>query len=64
MRIIIVAGSKHHTFYQYQKQNNDFYIGIEDGAYEIIKHGYKLDVAIGDLILQHIMMKYVLKHQI
>ena len=48
MRIIIVAGSKHHTFYQYQKQNNDFYIGIEDGAYEIIKHGYKLDVAIGD----------------
>ena len=48
MRIIIVAGSKHHTFSQYQKQNNDFYIGIEDGAYEIIKHGYKLDVAIGD----------------
>ena len=48
MRIIIVAGSKHHTFYQYQKHHDDFYIGIEDGAYEIIKHGYKLDVAIGD----------------
>ena len=48
MRIIIVAGSKHQTFHEYKKQDGDFFIGIEDGAYEIIKHGYNLDVAVGD----------------
>lgn len=48
MRIIIVAGSKHHTFNQYHKQNDDYFIGIEDGAFEILKSGNKLDVAVGD----------------
>lgn len=48
MRIIIVAGSKYHNFDDYVYDENDFLIGIEDGAYEIIKKGYKLDLTLGD----------------
>ena len=48
MRIIIVAGSKCNTFSNYNYQDNDYFIGIEDGGYEIIKKGYSLDLAIGD----------------
>ena len=48
MRIIIVAGSKYQNFDTYQYTENDYFIGIEDGAYEIIKRGFKLDLAIGD----------------
>ena len=48
MRIIIVAGSKYQNFDTYQYTGNDYFIGIEDGAYEIIKRGFKLDLAIGD----------------
>ena len=48
MRIIIVAGSKCNTFSNYNYRDNDYFIGIEDGGYEIIKKGYSLDLAIGD----------------
>ena len=48
MRIIIVAGSKYQNFESYNYLEDDFLIGIEDGAYEIIKRGLKLDLAIGD----------------
>ena len=48
MRIIIVAGSKCNTFCNYNHLENDYFIGIEDGGYEIIKKGYSLDLAIGD----------------
>lgn len=48
MRIIIVAGSKCNTFENYKYQENDFFIGIEDGGYEIIQRGFSLDLAIGD----------------
>ena len=48
MRVIIVAGSKCNTFCNYNYQDNDYFIGIEDGGYEIIKKGYSLDLAIGD----------------
>lgn len=48
MRIIIVAGSKYQNFHTFKYENEDFLIGIEDGAYEIIKRGYQLDLAIGD----------------
>ena len=32
----------------YKYQENDFFIGIEDGGYEIIKRGFSLDLAVGD----------------
>ena len=48
MRIIIVAGSKYHNFNTYNYVDGDLFIGIEDGAYEIIKRGYKLSLSIGD----------------
>lgn len=48
MRIIIVAGSKYHNFNTYNYVDGDLFIGIEDGAYEIIKRGYELSLSIGD----------------
>lgn len=48
MRIIIVAGSKYQNFDSYAYNDKDFLIGIEDGAHEIIKRGYKLDLTLGD----------------
>ena len=48
MRVIIVAGSKYHNFDTYQYLDGDYFIGIEDGAYEIIKRGFKLNLTIGD----------------
>ena len=48
MRIIIVAGSKYQNFDTYEYMDGDYFIGIEDGAYCIIKRGFKLDLAIGD----------------
>ena len=48
MRIIVVAGSECNTFKNYKYQENDFFIGIEDGGYEIIKRGFSLDLAVGD----------------
>ena len=48
MRIIIVAGSKYKNFDLYEYSEDDFIIGIEDGAYEVIKRGYKLDLTLGD----------------
>lgn len=48
MRIIIVAGSKYQNFDHYIYDEKDLFIGIEDGAYEIIKRGYKLDLTLGD----------------
>lgn len=48
MRIIIVAGSKYQNFNTYEHIDDDYLIGIEDGAYEIIKRGYSLNLAIGD----------------
>lgn len=48
MRIIIVASSPYKTFDKYIYNENDFLIGIEDGAYDIIEKGFKLHYAVGD----------------
>lgn len=48
MRIIIVAGSKYKNFDRYEYSQDDFIIGIEDGAYEVIKKGYPLHLTLGD----------------
>lgn len=48
MRIIIVAGSKYQNFDSYVYHDGDFLIGIEDGAYEIIKRGLTLNLTLGD----------------
>lgn len=48
MRIIIVASSKYKNFDNYTHTAGDFLIGIEDGTYEIIKRGLKVDLSIGD----------------
>lgn len=48
MRIIIVASSPYKTFDKYIYNENDFLIGIEDGAYDIIEKGFKLQYAVGD----------------
>ena len=48
MRIIIVAGSKYQNFNRYEYLKDDFIIGIEDGAYEVIKKGSPLHLTIGD----------------
>ena len=46
--IIIVANSPYHNFDNYIYNKEDKFIGIEDGALEIINRGFKLDLAIGD----------------
>ena len=48
MRIIVVAGSKYQNFDTYEFKKDDYLIGIEDGAYEIIKRGFTLDLVLGD----------------
>ena len=48
MRIIVVAGSKYQNFDSYSYLDGDYFIGIEDGAYEIIKRGFTLNLALGD----------------
>ena len=48
MRIIVVAGSKYQNFDTYEFKQDDYLIGIEDGAYEIIKRGFTLDLVLGD----------------
>lgn len=48
MRIIIVASSPYQTFNKYEYLDGDYLIGIEDGAYQIIKQNLRLDLAIGD----------------
>ena len=48
MRIIIVASSKYKNFDNYTYNEGDYLIGIEDGAYEIIKKGLNVDLSIGD----------------
>lgn len=49
MRYIIVGNSPYKTFHKlYQPNQNDYYIGLDEGSIEIINKGYVLNEAWGD----------------
>lgn len=49
MRYIIVGNSPYKTFHKlYQQNQNDYYIGLDEGSIEIINKGYVLNEAWGD----------------
>lgn len=63
MDVVIFIGPMNYTFPEYNPSSNTVYMGVDKGAYQALKKGYPLDLAIGDFdSIEPNMYPYIKQH--